>query len=312
MTLHEIQPDHYWSTLGTHDPILTIRPGDTVRTTTVDARGYDQDGRQVATGPNPMTGPFQIMGALPGDALKIRIERIWPNRAHGWSRNVIAGNVLDPDYIPHLPTRDDSNLLTSWQVDMDEGTVRIVSESPDEYPALAVDPMIGCFGVAPAHGEAISTATSSFHGGNMDYVGFRAGTEVLFPVAVEGALFFLGDVHARQGDGEIVGTGIEISSEVRFQVELLKGLNIVWPRGMDSEFIFTAGNARPLDQATQHATTEMSRWLCEDLGMDLVRAHTMMGQCVKYDLGNMYDPAYTMICKMAKSDLAAWGVEFTG
>src|SRR5260370_25719663 len=90
--------------------------------------------------------------------------------------------------------------------------------------------MVGWFGVAPERGQAISAATSAEHGGNMDYRGFMAGVTVYFPVFVPGALFHLGDGHALQGDGEIVGTGIEVSFDVQFTVRLLKGKQIKWPR----------------------------------------------------------------------------------
>jgi len=103
-----------------------------------------------------------------------------------------------------------------------------------------------------------------------------------------------------QGDGEIVGTGIETSFDVRFTVHLLKGKTIRWPRGENQEYIFTVGNARPLDQAVQHATTEMVRWLQEDYGLDALGTHILLGQCVEYDLGNIFDPAYTMVCKVSK------------
>jgi acetamidase/formamidase len=165
---------------------------------------------------------------------------------------------------------------------------------------LALCPMVGCFGVAPARGEAISTATSAEHGGNMDYRGFVQGVTVYFPVFVEGALFHIGDGHALQGDGEIVGTGIEISFDVEFTLTVHKGKTIRWPRGENQDYIFTVGNARPLDQAVQHATTEMLRWLQEDFGLDARGAHTLLGQCVEYDLANIFDPAYTMVCKVSK------------
>ena len=97
-----------------------------------------------------------------------------------------------------------------------------------------------------------------------------------------------------------MGTGIEISLDVQFTVKVLKGKRSYWPRGENDETIFTAGNARPLDQATQHATTEMLRWLQDDYGFDKIGAHILMGQCVEYRLGNMFDPAYTMVCLMAK------------
>ena len=69
--------------------------------------------------------------------------------------------------------------------------------------------------------------------------------------------------------------------------------------------IFTAGNARPLDQALQHATTEMTRWLGTDYGLDVRAASTLMGQTVEYEIGNVYDPAYTVMCKMPKAILAS-------
>jgi acetamidase/formamidase len=137
----------------------------------------------------------------------------------------------------------------------------------------------------------------------MDYRGFTTGVTVYFPVFTSGALLHLGDGHALQGDGEIVGTGIEISFEVQVTVRVLKGKQIGWPRGENAEYVFTAGNARPLDQALQHATTEMQSWLMEDYGLDAVGANILLGQCVEYDVGNVFDPAYTMICKMRKSVL---------
>jgi acetamidase/formamidase len=126
---------------------------------------------------------------------------------------------------------------------------------------------------------------------------------VYFPVFVHGALLHVGDGHATQGDGEIVGTGTEISLDVEFTVDLQKQRRITWPRGENDEFLFTVGNARPLDQALQHATTEMVVWLGEEHGLDTVAASTLLGQCVEYDVGNVFDPAYTMVCKVPKGIL---------
>ena len=135
----------------------------------------------------------------------------------------------------------------------------------------------------------------------MDYKGFEQGVTVYFPVAVEGALLFVGDGHAVQGDGEIVGTGIEVSMDVEFTVQVQKGRNIQWPRAETATHILTVGNARPLDQALQHATTEMSRWLMSEYGLDMAGAHVLLGQCVEYEIGNVFDPAYTVVCKVKKS-----------
>ncbi|MCW4027685.1 MAG: acetamidase, partial [Candidatus Bathyarchaeota archaeon] len=86
-----------------------------------------------------------------------------------------------------------------------------------------------------------------------------------------------------------------------FTVRLLKDKKISWPRAENEEYIMTAGNARPLDQAFQHATTEMIRWLQEEFKLDVHSTHILLGQCAEYDVGNAFDPAYTMICKLKKS-----------
>lgn len=301
-TTHTFQPTHYFTAMGSYDPVLQIAPGDRVATTTVDAAGRDARNQQVTPRGNPMTGPFFVQGAEPGDTLVVHLDAIIPNRAFGWSSAMLASNVVDPDYVrelPWLPTgyREPAE----WRVDANAGTATLISpETTLGALTLPITPMLGCFGVAPARGQAISTATSAEHGGNMDYRGFVAGVTVYFPVLTPGALFFLGDGHAVQGAGEIAGTGIEISCDVKFSVELHKGKQIGWPRGENSDFIFTVGNARPLDQALQHATTEMARWLIQEFGLDAVAAGTLMGQVVDYDLGNVFDPAYTMVCKMPK------------
>jgi acetamidase/formamidase len=213
---------------------------------------------------------------------------------------VLAPNVVDPEAARTLP----EGVLAEWSIDRVGGTATLRTPSSRLGSlTLPLAPMLGCFGVAPPRGQAISSATSGEHGGNMDYRGFVAGVTVYFPVFVLGALFHVGDGHALQGDGEIVGTGVETSFDVQFTVRLLKGKRVGWPRGEDASCIFTVGNARPLDQALQHATTEMTRWLHNDYGLDIVSASILLGQCVEYAVGNVYDPAYTMVCKVSKSIL---------
>jgi acetamidase/formamidase len=306
MAVHSLQPTHYFNTLGSHEPVLRIADGDTVETTTVDAGGYDANQQQVAPRGNPQTGPVYVEGAEPGDTLVVQIERIRPSRTYGWTGTMVAPNVVDPEYTPELPwPAPGERRRAEWYVDA--GTARLVSPATALGElSLPIKPMLGCFGVAPAGGQAISTATSAEHGGNMDYNGFGEGVTVYFPVFVPGALFHLGDGHALQGDGEIAGTGIEISMDVRFSLSLRKGWRIGWPRGEDAEYIFTVGNARPLDQCVQHATSEMLRWLKQDYGLDGLAASILMGQAVQYDLGNIFDPAYTMVCKLPKRVLAPY------
>ena len=281
----------------THTTSLHVGDGDTIITTTVDARGFDQHREQVTPRGNPQTGPFFVEGADPGDTLAVDLDEIQPNRRYGFCGSSVAPNVVDPTYVRELPQAD----LAEWDIDLQAGTATLTGpESSLGQLVIPLDPMLGCFGVAAIRGQAISTATSAEHGGNMDYRGFVAGTTVYFPVFEPGALFFLGDGHAVQGDGEIVGSGIEISMNVRVTLRVLKDKKIGWPRAENDEWIMTVGNARPLDQATQHATTEMIRWLQEDYGLDALGANLLLSQCVRYELGNFFDPAYTMVCKLNK------------
>ena len=143
----------------------------------------------------------------------------------------------------------------------------------------------------------------------MDYKRFTNGVTVYLPIAAEGALFHIGDGHALQGDGEIVGTGIEISVEVTFTVRVIKGRSIEWPRAENDTHIMAVGNARPLDQCVEHASTEMIRFLEEEYGLTTREAHLLMGEAVEYDMGNMFDPAYTMVCKMEKAVLEGMGAK---
>src|SRR5205823_6563982 len=156
----------------------------------------------------------------------------------GITGTVLAPNVVDPEFARELP----EGPTGEWRVDRERGTATLVApETKLGNLTLPLAPMLGCFGVAPPRGQAISTATSAEHGGNMDYRGFAAGVTVYLPVFVPGALLHVGDGHAVQGDGEIVGTGIEISCDIEFTVRLLKGKKIRWPRGENGDYIFTVG-----------------------------------------------------------------------
>jgi len=302
VTIHAFEPARFYTTLGPHEPVLSIADGDTVVTKTVDAHGADWRSAQVAARPNPQTGPFYVEGAEPGDALAVRFDRLTPIRDWGFTSSILAPDVLEPQFARELPARE----WIRWRIDAGRGTATQETHA-GALGAFTVplEPMVGCFGVAPAGGQAISSATSGPHGGNMDYRGFREGVTVYLPVSVPGALFFIGDGHAAQGDGEIAGTGIETAFETQFTLWVLKGKQVSWPRGEDAGSIFTAGNARPLELALQYATTEMVRLLRDDHRLDLNAISLLLGQCVRYDIGNVYDPAYTVVCRLEKRWLQA-------
>ena len=302
MTTIRFEPARYFNTIGTHPAALRVPDGATVAVRTVDAHGFDYRGNKPADRPNPMSGPIFVEGAEPGDTLSVTVHDIAMTRGTGWTFNTLAPNVVDPDTVPTYPQRE----KTHWVIDAAAGRATLADPPPSLARwDVAVEPMIGCFGVAPSMGQAMSTATSGRYGGNMDYRGFKPGVEAMFPVAVEGALFFLGDVHACQSDGEIVGTGIETAAEVTFTVRVRKNTVIGWPRGRNGSKIFAIGNARPLDQALQHATTELHGWLMADYGLDAVAASHVMGQLARYDIANVFNPAYSVACRIDTALLTA-------
>jgi amidase len=297
MTVHRFIPAHFHNTLGSHDPALHVSSGDTIVAQTVDALGVDWKGDQVAVKPNPQSGPFHVETAEPGDTLAVRFDRLTPIRDWGFTSDVLAPDVVEPRFARELPTRK----WIRWRIDSELGTTTPETQAGGlGRLTLPMQPMVGCFGVAPAGGQAISTATSGPYGGNMDYRGFREGVIAYLPVFVPGAIFFIGDGHAVQGDGEIVGNGVETAFEMQFTVWVLKGRSIRWPRGEDADAIFAIGNARPLESALQIATTEMMRWLKEDHALDVHASSLLLGQCVRYDIGNVYDPAFTVACRIEK------------
>jgi acetamidase/formamidase len=299
MTTHRLVATAWHNVIGSLPPVLTIASGDTVVTETIDANGFDKDGVSRAGSPNPMNGPVFVEGAEPGDALRVEILDIAPASSRGWTRTMLAYNVVDPLFVREALGPSPK---VYWTIERNARTVRLEEPPPALKDwVLPFEPMIGCFGVAPSYGQAIGTMTSGEYGGNMDYRRFTTGTSVSFPVSAPGALFFVGDCHAIQGDGEITGTGVETCCEVTLRLTLEKGRKITWPRGETADDIFTIGNARPLDQALQHATTEMAKWLGEDFGLDVVSASHFLGQVVRYDIGNVFDPAYTVACRVAKS-----------
>jgi len=298
--IHNFRPKVYYNAFGAYPPALRISSGDIVVTSTIDNIGRDASDEQVAKPGNPLTGPFYVEGAEPNDVLAVYLEKLWPNRRLGRSSSVLSPNVVDPEYVMNLPPFK-HEMLAEWEIDLEKGTATLIK--PEVLAGeliLPINPMLGCIGVAPPKGQAISSATSGKYGGNMDYRGFVSGVTVYLPIFAEGALFFIGDGHAVQGDGEIIGTGIEVSFDVRFKVKVIKDKSIEWPRAENKDYIMTVGNARPLDQALQHATTEMLRWLQEDYGLGDEAAHILLGECVEYDVGNVFDPAYTIVCKIKK------------
>jgi amidase len=302
---HRFVPTQFHTTYSfAHPPALRIKPGDRVITKTIDAGGTDWDGKSVSPTGNPQTGPFYIEGAEPGDAIAVTFDRIETNRTTGYSGSLLAPYAVTPQFIAARTDRDPKRM--NWIIDKAKGIVSL--DSPDIKPShleLPLKPMLGCVGVAPSRKEAIAAITPGAFGGNMDYAGLVAGVTVMLPVNEPGALLFIGDGHARMGEGEAAGTGVETSMDVEFRVALVRKSAIAWPRLENPDYVMVLGSARPLLEAFQHATTEMQRWLMADYGFSERGASTFMGQALEYEIANVVDPNFTVVAKMRKSLLRA-------
>src|ERR1700680_3373982 len=177
---YHFEPKEFHNTFGSHQPVLTIKPGDHVITTTLDASGTDSAGMKRAQGPNPETGPFYIEGAEPGDTLVVHLLRLETNRGTGYSGTLLAPYAAAPAFLRAEGLREPKTLI--WQLDKKMGVARI--ESADFKPGrleLPLRPMLGCVGTAPAGKAAIPTSTPDNFGGNMDYNGMNAGGTVMRP-----------------------------------------------------------------------------------------------------------------------------------
>jgi amidase len=297
---HRFEPKEFYNTFsGAHKPALRIKPGDRVVTYTIDSGGVDSKGVRRGQAPNPETGPFFIEGAEPGDTLVVHLLRLETNRATGNSASLLAPYTADPSFLRFEALHDQKR--ANWQIDKQNGIAYI---DPDEFKGSRIElplrPMLGCIGTAPPNKTAISAAYPGNFGGNMDYNGMGAGATVMLPVFEPGALLFLGDGHARQGDGEVVGSGIETSLDVEFSVDLVKRKKINWPHLENADFIMVLGSSRALNEALQHATTELMRWLMESYGFDERGASLLLGQAMEYEISNVVDPEFTIVAKMRK------------
>jgi acetamidase/formamidase len=294
--VHSIVNEVNYHTFSKDHPILLkIRPGDTIVTKTVDSAGFDAAGvRHTKTHGNPLTGPFYIEGAEPGDAVAVHLRRVRLNRTTGYTAFRVgaleapARDKYSPGEYAEgavLPGRKD---LIPFAIDVKRGTARpkekLSSRADLTFSAM---PMLGCIGVAPADASPTSGPAGAY-GGNLDYSEVREGSTVILPVYVPGAYLFLGDGHALQGDGEAVGSGIETSLDVEFTVELRKTAGVTEPRVESAEFLISIGartaTSRSLNDALTIATSDMMRWLVEGYGIEPVAAHLLIGHRAKYDV----------------------------
>jgi amidase len=287
------------STFAVRDPVLRIAPGTTVESRTFSRPGdfYSPEG-----GPWPgEVGPFYIEGATTGDTLVVRILRVRPNRETAVSAVGASLSAVTSDTRLRLLNEPFPYKRYIWRLDLDRMTGSLdLPDSASRRIELPLEPMLGRVAVAPAGEEAFGGLWPGNFGGNMDASDVREGTTVYLPIFHDGAYFYFGDGHARQGDGEICGSGLETTMDVTLQFDLIKGRKIAWPRLEDDEHLMVAGSARPLVDAFRIAQVELIEWLVADYGFERADAWQVVSQAGVTRVANVVDPAFTVVAKFPK------------
>jgi len=283
-------------------PVMHINAGDTVRTWTVDAGGVDPHGERRSLGGNPETGPFYIEGAFPGDTLVVKLNKVRLNRDTAESGGEIASNAVTPGYVHDA--KYDEKFNSEWKLDREKGigTLAKPSGKMGNYN-VTLRPMLGCLAVAPPGRQAFRTGDLGPFGGNMDYREMREGVTVYLPVFQPGALFFLGDGHAAQGDGELTGDALETSMDVEFSVDLIKNYATRGPRAENDEYLMSLGIGGSLGDAMQIATAQLAHWLERDYKLRANEVAIVLGTAMRYQIAEVVDPKYNVVAKIAKSAL---------
>jgi amidase len=280
-------------------PVLRIWPGDTVHTTTVDAGGTDEKGVTRVLGGNPETGPFYVETAVPGDVLVVHLNRVRLNRDWAVSDDGIVGRALDPDLAVKMK---DGFKNVRWRLDRQRGIA--MPETPTEHVknfSVPVRPMLGCVAVAPGFGSAPPpTGDSGRFGGNMDFNGIVEGVTVYLPVMQPGALLYVGDGHAVQGDGELNGNALETSMDVEFAVDVIAGKPLMTPRVESATHIMTVGLGGTLEDALRAATSGMAQWLEQDYQLTPSEVAIVLGSSVEYTISEVADRNAGVAAKLRK------------
>jgi amidase len=301
---HELQPSSYANLFSaSREPLLRIWPGDTVHTTTLDSGGTDERGAPRALYGNPQTGPIYVEGAFPGDTLVVHLDRLRLTRGYADSLDALATRALGPRLAVKA---QDLGRPVRWTLDRERGTA-----SPEgatgalKAYSVPLRPMLGCVALAPGFGwPPASTGDSGRFGGNMDVNEVVEGTTVYLPVEQPGALLYLGDGHAAQGDGELTEWGLETSMEVEVTVDLLSRRRIATPRVESPTHLMAIGQAGSLDDALRVATAGLAQWLEQDYGLTPSEIAQVLGSAVELRIATVVGRNAGVVAKLAKERLA--------
>jgi amidase len=289
---------------ATVPPVATLMPGDTLETRTFDAFGNvikrPGDTMAMVKGDNPLTGPFAVAGAEPGDTLAVKILELTVDSDRGVGALAPGFGALNTTSYTPMLNRNLPERIWFYDIDRRANTATYHAVDSTFSVAIPMRPFLGCIGVAPAGGEARASIVPAEFGGNMDAPEVRPGYTLYLPVNAPGALLYIGDGHAAQGDGEVAGTAIEVPLRVRLQVNLIKGRKISWPRFENDASLMAVGAYRPLDDALRIAFTELVGWIHTDYGLSELDAYELLSKVATIHLVEMVDPNYVVIAGVEK------------
>jgi amidase len=300
---HDFTPTIFYRQFSAlNKTVLTVAPGDTIHTTTVDAGGTDEHNIRRVAGGNPQTGPFYIEGAIPGDLLVVHIDKLRLNRDWAGSDDALVDRSLNPDLAVKMKG---VGREIRWHLDLANNTAS--PENPGEHLthfSIPLKPMLGCIAAAPNISQAApNTGDSGFFGGNMDFNEVGEGATVYLRISNPGALLYIGDGHAAQGDGELNGNALETSMDVEITVDVIPNKRIGDPRIETADEIITMGLDGSLDDAFKEATNDMAVWLAEDYKLTPSEAAQVMGAAAEYRVSEAADRNAGVVLKMNKKYL---------
>ncbi|HTC42959.1 MAG TPA: acetamidase/formamidase family protein [Candidatus Acidoferrales bacterium] len=300
---HEFTPTVFYREFSpTNKPVLTVNPGDTIHTTTVDAGGNDEKGVPRVMGGNPETGPFYIESAEPGDTLVVHLVRLRLNRDWAMSDDFIVSRAVDSDLAVKMK---DGGKTIRWHLDTEHGVA--TPEKPAEHLThyfIPLKPMLGCIAVAPGLTHAPPpTGDSGNWGGNVDFNEIVEGAMVYLPVGVPGALLYVGDGHAVQGDGELNGNALETSMDVTFTVDVIPGKRIPGIRVESPTHVMAMGLGGSLEDALRAATSNMAELLATDYKLTPSEVAQVLGTTSEYKVSELADRNAGVVLKINKARL---------
>jgi acetamidase/formamidase len=296
------------ATFGPAEPVAHVKAGGVLEANSLDCFGNalqkPGDPFSLIKIDNPLTGPFFIDGAEPGDTLVVRILDLQVDSKQGvgtFAPGFGAANATH--YTPMLETKPLLERAWYYPIDAEKKLITFQATDSDFKVQFPLKPFLGCIGVAPASGEVRSSLVPAEFGGNMDAPEVSPGNTLYLPVNVKGALFYFGDGHAAMGDGEVAGSAVEVPMRAKFRFELVKGKSTGWPRFENEREIMTAGIYRPVDDAVRIAVVEMVHWMHREYGLSELDAYELFSKVGKLHLTEMVDPNYVVVASVEKKYL---------